>query len=68
MPEGVQGVIIAELNETEYTDPSYENDGTHASGGRTLVRGVSVFRFVEFGDDYALHPLSLIHILREGRP
>ena len=23
MPEGVQGVIIAELNETEYTDPSY---------------------------------------------
>ncbi len=31
-----------------------ENDGTHASGGRTLVRGVSVFRFVEFGDDYAI--------------
>ena len=35
-----------------------ENDGTHASGGRTLVRGVSVFRFVEFGDDYALHPFG----------
>ena len=35
MPEGVQGVIIAELNETEYTDPSYECSTTRSV--RTVI-------------------------------
>lgn len=37
MPEGVQGVIIAELNETEYTDPSYECSTTRSV--RTVILG-----------------------------
>ncbi|MDE8722042.1 hypothetical protein PZH44_14205, partial [Alistipes putredinis] len=39
MPAGVQGVIIAELNETEYTDPSYECSTTRSV--RTVSLGFS---------------------------
>ena len=47
MPEGVQGVIIAELNETEYTDPSYECSTTRSV--RTVILGFSATSRNGFG-------------------
>ena len=48
MPEGVQGVIIAELNETEYTDPSYECSTTRSV--RTVILGFSATSRNGFGE------------------
>ena len=48
MPEGVQGVIIAELNETEYTDPSYECRET--TSVRTVILGFSTTPRNGFGE------------------
>ena len=48
MPEGVQGVIIAELNETEYTDPSYECSTTRSL--RTVILGFSTTSRNGFGE------------------
>lgn len=39
MPDNVQGVIVADLNETEYTDPSYECRDTRSV--RTVILGFS---------------------------
>lgn len=39
MPANTQGVIVAELNETEYTDPSYECSVTRSV--RTVILGFS---------------------------
>lgn len=48
MPENVQGVIIAELNETEYTDPSYECSTTRSV--RTVILGFSPTSRNGFGE------------------
>ena len=48
MPENVQGVIVAELNETEYTDPSYECRETRSV--RTVILGFSTTTRNGFGE------------------
>lgn len=48
MPDNVQGVIIAELNETEYTDPSYECKTTRSV--RTVILGFSTTSRNGFGE------------------
>lgn len=48
MPENVQGVILAELNETEYTDPSYECRKTRSV--RTVILGFSTTTRNGFGE------------------
>lgn len=48
MPENVQGVILAELNETEYTDPSYECRETRSV--RTVILGFSTTTRNGFGE------------------
>lgn len=48
MPDNVQGVIVAELNETEYTDPSYECRET--TSVRTVILGFSTTPRNGFGE------------------
>lgn len=48
MPENVQGVILAELNETQYTDPSYECRETQSV--RTVILGFSTTTRNGFGE------------------
>lgn len=48
MPENVQGVILAELNETHYTDPSYECRETRSV--RTVILGFSTTTRNSFGE------------------
>lgn len=48
MPENVQGVILAELNETQYTDPSYECRETRSV--RTVILGFSTTTRNGFGE------------------
>lgn len=48
MPENVQGVILAELNETQYTDPSYECRETQSV--RTVILGFSTTTCNGFGE------------------
>lgn len=48
MPDNVQGVIVAELNETEYTDPSYECRDTRSV--RTVILGFSTTSRNGFGE------------------
>ena len=48
MPDNVQGVIVAELNETEYTDPSYECSTTRSV--RTVILGFSATSRNGFGE------------------
>lgn len=48
MPENVQGVIVAKLNETEYTDPSYECSTTRSV--RTVILGFSATPRNGFGE------------------
>ncbi len=48
MPDNVQGVIVAELNETEYTDPSYECRDTRSV--RTVILGFSTISRNGFGE------------------
>lgn len=48
MPDNVQGVIVAELNETEYTDPSYECRETRSV--RTVILGFSTTSRNGFGE------------------
>ncbi len=48
MPENVQGVILAELNETQYTDPSYECRETRSV--RTVILGFSTTIRNGFGE------------------
>lgn len=48
MPDNVQGVIVAELNETEYTDPSYECRETRSV--RTVILGFSTTSRKGFGE------------------
>ncbi len=48
MPENVQGVILAELNETQYTDPSYECRETRSV--RTVILDFSTTTRNGFGE------------------
>lgn len=48
MPDNVQGVILAELNETEYTDPSYEYRETRSV--RSVILGFSTTTRKGFGE------------------
>lgn len=48
MPADVKGVIVAELNETEYTDPSYECRKTRSV--RTVILGFSTTTRNGFGE------------------
>ena len=48
MPADVKGVIVAELNETEYTDPSYECRETRSV--RTVILGFSTTTRNGFGE------------------
>ena len=48
MPADVKGVIVAELNETEYTDPSYECRETRSI--RTVILGFSTTTRNGFGE------------------
>lgn len=48
MPENVQGVILAELNETQYTDPSYECRETRSI--RTVILSFSTTTRNGFGE------------------
>lgn len=48
MPDNVQGVILAELNITEYTDPSYECRETRSV--RTVILGFSTTSRNGFGE------------------
>lgn len=48
MPDNVQGVIVAELNETEYKDPSYECRDTRSV--RTVILGFSTTSRNGFGE------------------
>ena len=48
MPDNVQGVIVAELNETEYTDSSYECRETRSV--RTVILGFSTTSRNGFGE------------------
>lgn len=48
MPENVQGVVLAELNETQYTDPSYECRETRSV--RTVILGFSTTTRNSFGE------------------
>lgn len=48
MPADVQGVIVAELNKTEYTDPSYECSKT--TSVRTVILGFSTTSRNGFGE------------------
>lgn len=48
MPADVKGVIVAELNETEYTDPSYECRETR--NVRTVILGFSTTTRNGFGE------------------
>lgn len=48
MPENVQGVILAELNETHFTDPSYECRETQSV--RTVILGFSTTTRNGFGE------------------
>ena len=48
MPADVQGVIVAELNKTEYTDPSYECRETTSI--RTVILGFSTTTRNGFGE------------------
>ena len=57
MPEGVQGVIIAELNETEYTDPSYECSTTL---GKSPKYGWSVCKLTHYTREGYIDRLAYI--------
>ena len=48
MPADVKGIIVAELNETEYTDPSYECRETRSV--RTVILGFSTTTRHGFGE------------------
>ena len=48
MPDNVQGVIVAELNKTEYTDPAYECRETTSI--RTVILGFSTTSRNGFGE------------------